>query len=324
MQQTHLPYSLIGATTESLSISVVFCLNENNPFSMLYLSHFVELCHAQKITYKVILFTPTTVDACITFLQHKPCTFIVCLDNNYLPALMQAHTKLFLAAPVICVDWAAPTENPAPITQKCFIISTPITFFAQQLCNFIVNLPTVQKICILFCPQDQLFVSLLPSIEGWLTTRNYEYKKIERMPSITGNDVILFSQFDLIIFLCRNTPDDYMTRLATVCREQHTILYVTNPVSIAHGAPCAFGPHLKQMAQMTLHVMREYLATGMYINPTLVEYELIINKYEVAQNPIFLASLESFMTLAEKTTVITPTTSDKVSAYLRLEQVPLE
>jgi len=316
-------YEFIPSKAEQQEITVLFCLNKNDELHTLYVSHFLPLCVSENIICKALYFTPTSAEQCLAFLHYTPCSFIVCLDNNYLPHLTSAHTKLFLSAPLICVDWAAPVTPPALLPQQCFFVTPTITVFVEQFCNLILYMPTIRKVGILYCPQDPILMPLLPTLEGWLTQHSYTTKAIKRTPSITGADVVLFADFDLIIFLCRNAPQDYMTRLATVCKEQQTILYVSSPAAIGYGAPCAFGPNLKGQARATLQVIRSYLSNTPP-QPIQVDYEISINKNEVNIHPLLAPTLSPLISLAKNTTVIAPATADKVLAYLRLEQVPLE
>ena len=324
MQNSIKLYEYTPSLIENQTITILFCMNQSQELHTKYLSHFLALIQHHKITCKPIYTKPVTVDDCIAFLRHTPCSFIICMDNDYLRLISQAHSRLFLAAPIICVDWGEPVSPPTPLPQKCFVVTTALPFFVEQMCSIVRYIPTIQKVCLLYCPQDLLLMSLLPNFEAWFKSRNYDVRTLQRMPTITGNDVIALAAFDMVIFLCRNAPSDYLTRLTTVCKEQHTILYISNPIGVHYGAPCAFGPHLEKLAAQTLQVMIEFLSTSTVSSPTVVDYQLSINTTEVAQLPLLSAGLNSFIALASKTTVITPTTADKVSAYLRLEQVPLE
>jgi len=317
-------YEFAPSAVEQQSVTIVFCLNQSQEMHHQYLAHFLTIIQSRKMICKALYTTPVSTEDCITFLEHTPCSFIICMDNSYLPFITQAHTKLFLAAPIICVDWGEPVAAPTPLPQKCFVVTTALPFFVEQMCSLIPQIPTIEKVCIVYCPQDLILKPLVPILETWLTARNYKTKVASRTASITGNDVIMFAQFDMVIFFCRNTPSDYLTRLATVCKEQRTILYAANPIATHYGVPCTFGPNIQSMAKQTIQMLFEYLSTNTATSPSMVEYQLIINSYEVENHPLLATGLASFIALAKKTTVITPTTADKVSAYLRLEQVPLE
>lgn len=78
------------------------------------------------------------------------------------------------------------------------------------------------------------------------------------------------------------------------------------------------------MVNEAVGVLSRYLSTNTVGQTIYVGYQLLINSYEVANNQLLASSLNFFMALSQTITIATPTTPDKVSAYLRLEQVPLE
>lgn len=305
-------------------LTVAFCLHAHNEYHEQYIALFLRLCTLRGLHCKALRLSPLDLESSIESISHIPLALIVCLDNQYAALMLLTRAKLHISAPLVFVDLDLPKALPIPLPAKCICIATDLTTFVSDMCSLIPTIQSIHTVGILYDQTDQILTPLLPEIVAWLEKRDYVAKAIVRKPTITSADVLVFGSCDMLIFLSRSAPEDYQQRLATVCKQQHTMLYATTPSALSYGASFVFTPNMHHMADEAVSVLSRYLSTNT-VSPTIyIGYQLLINSYEVANNKLLAASLNLFMTLSQTITIATPTTPEKVSAYLRLEQIPLE
>lgn len=312
------------SSAEALACIAVFCVPPHHEEHELYIRTFKERCALENINCTAIKCTPLSVDHFIETCGSLTINIIVCLDNNYASMLHAAYSKMRSSALLLFIDWGAPAALPTPLPAKYKVITAQPLPTTEQLCSLIPSIATVHTVGLLYDPADQAFINLIEPIAQWLESRAYRTTTLMRKPTISTMEITAFGACDMLIFLCKVAPEEYIHRLATVCKQQHTLLYATNQAALAHGAAFAFVPHVPHLARATTSLLKQYVTSNALENPEPLTHQLLINELEVAENPLLTSSLQKFMQLARTLTVFTPTPPDKVCAYLRLEQIPLE
>jgi hypothetical protein len=310
--------------TSEKRITLAVCLQQTNSFHALYIKRLVQTCATHNITCSIIPLSTTSTEHIVSILEHQPLTAILCIDNTFAPAILVARAKLHSSAPLIFCDAAIPASIPHPLPPKCMTISTSIPHFIGEMCHLITHLPSVNTIMILYDEHDPLFSLLAPDFYTLLVARNYKVHLAIRKATITRHDVIDYAAYNLILLLSRRAPEEYLQRLALVCKEQHILLYAAHAHALAHGAVFGFTPSISALIQETVNALLKYTVTGTMPSSVVVPFECGINTYELASHPQAAQDLESLLTFARNVTILHPTTADKVAAYLQLELIPLE
>jgi hypothetical protein len=310
--------------TSVQAITLAVCTQQNNSSHAQYIRRLVQACAAEHIACTVIPLYTHHTEQITTALEHQPLTAILCLDNTYAQSILIARAKLHSSAPLIFADLCLPATLPTPLPPKCMAVSVSMTHFVPEMCHLITHMPSIKTIVLVYDEYDEPLCTLLPDMHAWLIARNYAVHTTIRKPTITRHDVIDYAQYDLMIFLCRRAPDDYLQRLALICKEQQTLLYVADSTALTTGALFTFGPNITHMIQETIDALLKYTLTNTLQSSATIPYQCAVNTYELAAYEPYHTELESFLDLARITTIINPTTADKVAAYLQLELIPLE
>ncbi len=318
------PFDPFVGQTEAASLTVAFAVNPNNEHHEKHIALFLRQCATHKILCKPVRLSPASTEDAVDILGHVALTLMVCLDNNYAAHMLHAKTRLHISAPLLFADLDIPKTVLSPLPPKCVTVTPETAYFASYFCSIVPTLPNVRVITILHDQHDIVLGPLIPEINAWLEERNYEIKKIARNPTIISDDLLAIASSDLVLFMSKSTPDDYARRLVNVCKQHKTLLYSTNPTLLAHGAHFAFTVNQHDVVQESIAIFIRYLTNNVISSTATIRYQLLINSYEVAHNKTLATSLDPFMKLSQTITVIAPTTPEKVSAYLRLEQIPLE
>ena len=312
------------ASVAPLTCIAAFCVPAHHEEHELYIRAFAEQCAEENILCTIIKCTPLSVDHVIETLGSCTVNIIVCLDNNYASMLHAAYAKMQCSALLLFIDWGHPTALAAPLPPKYKVIAPDPALITEQLCGLITSIPAIHTVGLLYDPADQALTNLIAPITEWLEKRTYHITTIVRKPTISTIDINAFSACDMLIFLCKVAPEEYIQRLATVCKQHNTVLYATNHTALSHGAAFAFVPHIANLARTSISLLKHYVTSNTLDIPETLTYQLLINELEILDNSFLTSSLKKFMQLARTLTVFTPTPPDKVSAYLRLEQIPLE
>jgi hypothetical protein len=314
----------LNASTAEHTITLAVCMQQANNTHAHYIRRLIQSCAAHTIACTIIPVHTTQIQQIITLLERQPLTAILCLDNSFAHAILIARAKIHSSAPLIFSDLTVPLSIPHPLPPKCMTLSTPLTHFVPEMCHIITHMPSIRFIMLMYDEHDELLCSLVPDMHAWLIARNYTVHTTVRKPTITRHDVMDYAQYNLIIFLCRNAPEEYLQRLTLVRKEQNTLLYAADSTALNQGAVCTFGPNINHMIQETVNALLKYKLTNTLENSVVIPYLSTINTYELASYTPYAAELASLLTLARNTTIINPTTADKVTAYLQLERIPLE
>jgi len=312
--------TLINTTA---TITVAFCIHRNNPTHEQFISFFLNLGKTRALSCRVIRVYPTSADAVIEAIERTPLTLIVCLDNQLAPAVLQAKNKLLISAPLIFVDIEQP-KNAAHLPPSCVTISTPTALFTERFCSILTCMPNIKKVGILYDRNDAILANFLTPLTEWLAAHSFQPNAVARKPNISSSDILFIRSLDLLILLCRSTPSDYLERLVVVCKKQNTILYATHHAGFFAGAPFAFVPPVASMAKEAVNILIRYLNTNSIGSPVQVDCQLLVNNHEVRNNAALAGQINTFLDLSQSIKIATPTTAEKISAYLRLEQAPLE
>jgi len=318
------PFDSLHGRTEPTPLTVAFAMTPHNEHHEKHIALFVQSCSTHKITCRPLRISPSSTEDVVAAINQVALTLIVCLDNNYASFVLQAKNKLHISAPVVFIDLEAPKSIQAPLPPKCVAIVPETAHFATHFCSVIPTLPNIRVITILYDQQDPVLSPRVPEIKTWLEQRNYTVNVTTRKPTIISDDLLSIASSELLLFISKSTPEDYAKRLINVCRQHKTLLYTTNATLLAHGAPFAFAVNQECAVAENVAVFNRYLHSNVVSTTANIPYQLLINSYEVASNKALSASLDPFIKLSQIITIVTPTTPEKVSAYLRLEQIPLE
>jgi len=312
------------ATQGPLAIVIAVCLPSNNDDHELLLTHIAAACKQALLDCSFIRLTPTTIAALAETLDASKIDFILCLDANYARLLSAACTSIHCGAPLIFADWGRPPiDDVSPALTCVYLVPEPAEC-VLQLCSLATTITKSGTIGILCDPADQTLYSLLPDITAWFTRRSYAVFTMLRKPTITTADITSLKSADILIFLSKTAPEEYMQRLITVCKQQGTVLQATTHTALAQGAPFAVAPDHAAHAHLLATLFTHHLTTSTLPQPACMPYLLLASGQEILKNQDLATTLEDFLHLTQNITIKAPSPTEKVSAYLRLEQLPLE
>lgn len=203
-------------------------------------------------------------------------------------------------------------------------LSTPLAEYANQMSLVLSYFPNLKTILILQDQTDSAMKIVGASLPAVLQEQGYTVSTHAKQPTLTRQDILDIASHDMVILLSQRSHEHYTQRLSLLCKEHKTVLYISDTTSVRHGAALGFGKDDNIMGYHAASTAYHILATKTIPEVVTVSYSLKLNLLALEEQGLQLVTLAPLLSLINAARVITPSTQDKISAYLRLEQIPLE
>ena len=239
-------------------------------------------------------------------------------QTTWLVAQWKAH--MFPPLPVVAYSTHDDTTF-AP--QHNFIRIPSDAEYSKQFIRIFSFLPALKDILIF----EGKGVSTTPrykALREVLKEKGYFVSSLPLLAAPTRRDIMHLASHDICLVLGDEGQSVDIQRLALLCREHSTLLYHTQHSSIRSGAALTFALDAPTLAAMTIQALHDLEATPINLPLQDMPYRLVVDKQALQEQGVSLHKIASVLSLMSKTSLITPRTQDKVAAYLRLEQIPLE
>jgi len=305
-------------------LAIAFFVGRRGEYHESFIGYLVRLFRKYNIPLTITRLDSTSLSSMASTLQQQAFSAIFCLDNTLLPDIARARTLSQTTPPLFAIDLAPPTPLEHDTSAPHGVITARIEQFATHFCSIFSFLKNITSVGILYDAHDPLFSTLQTDIELLLQSKNYLVASTPRKPTCTSSDMQLVHSCDVLIFLCRSAPADYVQRLTTICKEQKTILYTTHRIAFAHGAPFTFLPDTAHAAQNACEMLFNYFAHQTIEEMDKTPFQLFINPEEIPHYASLEDNLADITAFLKAITVVHPTATEKVAAYLRLEHTSLE
>jgi hypothetical protein len=125
---------------------------------------------------------------------------------------------------------------------------------------------------------------------------------------------------DCIILIAEQLSHAYIDRLTTICRARSIFLYTISQALFIAGADCYWGQDPKVASTALAATIAHYFATREYLNPSHVPNSI---SFQATITPDITVANRLLSHLIHTVVLSTPTTEDRIDAYLRLETIPL-
>lgn len=203
-------------------------------------------------------------------------------------------------------------------------VTAPLSDFASQMALVLSYTPSVKNILVLNDVQDPCMNLVAHNMTTLLAHHSYTVTARPCTPTITSEDILLLDSQDMLIMLNQHASQEYIHRLSLLCKEHRTALYIADTTSVLYGASFGFGTDNTFMGRQVANMAHQLITTDGVPDILNAPYHLRINMQAIKNQGLALIKIAPLLSLINTTQVVTPRTQEKVSAYLRLEQIPLE
>jgi len=204
-------------------------------------------------------------------------------------------------------------------------IVTPYTNYTNQMLHILsFIMPTKKKVLLLYDEYDQNMIDFQKQLVEKLRELELLVTVLPRQLNITRREIIHISSHDMIMLLTPHPTTQYFQRLSLLCRQHKSLLYASNPILSNYGAALSFGKDEKEIGKQAAIQALQLFEEKTVPPLATVPYKLCVNPQAMEHQGLALIKLLPFLSLLETTTLISPTIEEKVAAYLRLENIPLE
>lgn len=284
--------------------------------------------HLQKdhhLTCKTQVYLLSDAESLAEQLKSAGHDLVICLDDECTQQARAMVAQAPSSIPLIFSTVSAPpidadTDQSSQITG----LSTPLREFAEQMILILSYTPDVKTILVIQDECDTLMQTVSTTLIPLLKKHEYNVHTMPAKPQLNRQETVDVGKHDMVILLSQASPEEYIQRLSVVCKEHKTVLYITDTTSVAYGAAFGFGKDDASMGSRAASFAYHIVTTHTIPEVSAVPYRLKINLRALDEQGLKLIKLAPLLSLVNTAHVVTPTTKEKINAYLRLEHIPLE
>ena len=219
-------------------------------FRQSFEQHLRDTC---KIKYTLEVYYRSQEAQLVTKMRAQPYDLMISLDNSCTIRARELVSQISPDTPLIFSSISYDEGEHAPLINRMTGISTPIGEYATQMSLVLSYTPSIKKILLLQDNQDHCMQEVGNSLHALLISHDYIVTSEKYSPKISRQNTVDIAKHDMVILLGQHFNQEYIQRLAVLCREHKTILYISNTGSVAQGAAFGFG---KDDTSMGIHAAR--------------------------------------------------------------------
>lgn len=252
------------------------------------------------------------------FLSATSYSCIVVFDQHTLMQTLEIRTQEALATPLF---FYLPSGSLLPfqtLPTRCGGITSNGSQWPHECSILPRNLPRMDNILIV---HDYHYEEDAVRLQSALTRARIYTVALRYQNTLTRQLIMLMKHYEMIIVLAQSLPAEYTERIISICATRKTILYTNNYGLLFSGAQFYFGPDSKAIAQSLCNSITQALSQSEEFSCKEIPDTFIINS---GSCPSITIDNQPLLKLLDSIQIITPSTHEKVAAYLRLEELPLE
>ncbi|MGD1997620.1 MAG: hypothetical protein PVJ92_01755 [Candidatus Dependentiae bacterium] len=227
---------------------------------------------------------------------------------------------------VICGNIFA--KKPAK-DERLVNISTSLEGYTHKLFLIFPFMRMIRKALVLYDKTDPEMVMLQEEFTQLLRKRADKEEVVTSYPlhkPLTRRDIMLLAEHHIVVVLSQHPRTTDIQRLARLCVEHKTILYMNENNAVDYGAALGVGLNDVEVGTMAAQCARHIASSSKKSIPSTItlDCQLRINAHALSQQGLPMMRVAPLLSLIEATTMVAPTPQAKVAAYLRMEHIPLE
>lgn len=315
------PFSANGKESHAIAIFAPLSSAGVATFLKTFTSH---LNTTYQLNHTVEVYYLQNEDELLAGLKNEQFDVVISLEHECTARAKKIVSQLQSPLPLIfsSIDNKTPDDN-AP-NARITGITAPLADFATQMAMVLSYTPSVKNILILNDNTDPCMSEVADTLRSLLKQEGYTTTSRRCNKSLASTDILLLDSQDMVIMLNQHASQSYIQRLSLLCKEHKTALYIADTTSVLYGASFGFGTDNAFTGRQIANMTYQLIMTEGIPDQLSAPYQLRINMQAIKEQGLALIKIAPLLSLINTTQVVNPRTQEKVAAYLRLEQIPLE